>query len=302
MYHRVIDDKRAPLTNSTPGIIVSDRTFEMHMRTLRRNFKPVSLEQLRENVENGTALPTRSCLVTFDDGWLDNYEIAFPILQKYEIPAVVFLPLNFISTDSMFWQEEILMWLTWLLSSREEKKLAQLAKILRSGNTPAELTLENIRSFVTTLKSCPEAQIDKTLKTIRTKLASYDEPPHYNRYMTWSQITEMNAAGISFASHALSHRILCRLPVEKCRNELLTSRAVLQDRLGVPTHAIAYPNGDFDQRVLVETKAAGYTMAFTTHRGLVGQECGPLAIPRMNIHDNNSRNEALFMCTCVNLF
>ena len=75
-YHRVIDDERAPLTNSHPGIVVSDDIFEMHMQTLRRRFNPISLHELQAHIEQRTILPERSCLVTFDDGWLDNYEIA----------------------------------------------------------------------------------------------------------------------------------------------------------------------------------------------------------------------------------
>ena len=129
-YHRVIDKQRTPLTNSHPGIIVSDDVFEMHMRTLRHRFNPISLQELQTHLETRTVLPERSCLVTFDDGWLDNYEIAFPILQKYGIPAVIFLPVSYISGDSMFWQEEIRMLLSRMLSSDDKEQLAKVAKIL----------------------------------------------------------------------------------------------------------------------------------------------------------------------------
>jgi len=72
MYHRVINDRQAPLTNSNPGIIVSERSFDMQMETLRRYFNPVSLDEFQADIEGNVALPPRSCLVTFDDGWLDN--------------------------------------------------------------------------------------------------------------------------------------------------------------------------------------------------------------------------------------
>jgi peptidoglycan/xylan/chitin deacetylase (PgdA/CDA1 family) len=301
-YHRVIDDERAPLTNSHRGIIVSDDIFEKHMRTLRQRFNPISLHELQAHMEQSTNLPERSCLVTFDDGWLDNYEIAFPILQKYEIPAVIFLPVNYVSGDSMFWQEEIRMMLTRMLSSDDEKQLAKLIKILEPERTFRKPTKEDIRSYVAKLKNLSDAEIDLALELVRGEFGSHDESPHYNRYLTWEQILEMQAAGITFASHAQSHRRLCGLSDAQCRTELVTSRTILEERLGHPVRAIAYPNGDYDERVMKEAKKAGYSMAFSTRGGFVQQSCNSLAIPRNNIHNDNAGTEAQFMCACARLF
>ena len=301
-YHRVIDDERAPLTNSHPGIVVSNDVFEMHMRTLRRRFNPISLHELQAHIEQKTILPERSCLVTFDDGWLDNYEIAFPILQKYEIPAVIFLPVNYVSGDSMFWQEEIRMMLSKMLSSDDEEQLAKLVKILESERTFREPTDADIRSYVVKLKALSDAEINRALEFIRSEFGSQAESPHYNRYLTWEQVLEMQAAGITFASHALSHRILCGLSDAQCRTELVTSQTILEERLGNPVRAIAYPNGDYDERVMREAKKAGYSMAFSTRGGFVQSSCNPLAIPRNNIHNNSTKIEAQFMCACARLF
>ena len=300
-YHRVLDDERAPLTNSHPGIVVSDSVFEMHMRVLRQHFNPISLDEFQAHLEQKAILPERSCLVTFDDGWLDNYEIAFPIIQKYKIPAVIFLPVNYISGDSMFWQEEIQMMLSRMLSSDDEEQRAKLVKILESERTFREPTNADIRSYVVKLKSLSDTEINRVLGIIRNEFGSYDESPHYNRYLTWDQVLEMQAAGITFASHALSHRKLCGLSDAQCRNELAASRAFLEERLGHPVRAIAYPNGDYDERVIGEAKKTGYSMAFSTCCGFVQSSCNPLAIPRINIHNDNARIEAQFMCACARL-
>lgn len=301
-YHRVIDDERALLTNSHPGIVVSDIVFEMHMRTLRRRFNPISLHEFQTHIVQRAALPERSCLVTFDDGWIDNYEIAFPILQKYEIPAVIFLPVNFISSDAMFWQEEMRMILTRMLSSDDEMQLAKLIKILESESTFRKPTNEDIRSYVEKLKDLSDGEIDLALELVRREFGSRDESPHYDRYLAWEQVLEMQAAGITFASHALSHRRLCGLSDAQCRTELVTSQTILEERLGHPVRAIAYPNGDYDERVMKEAKKAGYSMAFSTRGGFVQPSCNSLAVPRNNIHNNNARTEAQFMCTCARLF
>jgi peptidoglycan/xylan/chitin deacetylase (PgdA/CDA1 family) len=301
-YHRVISEELAPLANSSPGIVVSEGTFEMHMRTLRRHFTPISLAEFQEHLVHNTALPRRSCLVTFDDGWLDNYEVAFPILKKYKIPATIFLPTDYISSDSMFWQEEVLMRLTNFLTSEENSDPALLSKILDNFTNAGAIDIETIRDFVIDLKRFPDDRINEVLEELRGHDNTDSTASHCNRYLTWEQISEMSAAGITFGSHTLSHRILCRLSDEQCRSELLGSRSELQNRLALPVRAIAYPNGDHDERVICETKAAGYTLAFTTNHDLAGRNVDPFAVPRVNIHENNAGSEARFMCACVGLF
>lgn len=301
-YHRVIDKGRRKQTNSTAGIIVSERLFDMQMRSLQRHLHPISLDDFQAHVESGKPLPPRSCLVTFDDGWLDNYEIALPILKKHEIPATVFLPTNFISNDRTFWQEEMMKWLTALLRSGRKDSRARLAETLNTGKAPSSLTTWDLRDYVTNLKSQTYKEIFQKLEDVRSELGQDKAPPHYDRHMTWAQVLEMQDAGISFASHAMSHQILCRLSGAECRRELVSSRAVLEDKLGKSVRALAYPNGDHDISVMQQARTAGYAIAFSTHSGLFDRKSNPLSIPRMNIHNNNSRNTALFLCRCLNLF
>lgn len=300
-YHRVIDEQRRPRPDSNPGIIVSADTFDMQMRALRDHLNPVSLADFHAHVEHGKPLPPKSCLVTFDDGWLDNYEVAFPILQKYKIPAVVFIPLDYIDNNIMFWQEEMLMWLTTLLSAGDADSLQRLASLLNKRESDASITIHDIRAHVVAMKDSSDDVITEALQSLRQELGKNGEPAHYNRYLNWQQVKEMRTAGIDFASHALSHRILCRMSDERCREELQQSRTLLEQQLGEPVRAIAYPNGDHDERVMRKTREAGYTLAFATTSGLYSQADEPLSIPRMNVHENNSRDKALFLCATINL-
>ena len=89
---------------------------------------------------------------------------------------------------------------------------------------------------------------------------------------------------------------------ERCRQELRQSRTQLEAELGEPIRAIAYPNGDHDEQVMRETRDAGYALAFATTSGLYNRHADPLSIPRMNVHENNSRDKALFLCATINLF
>lgn len=300
-YHRVLDNTRADMANSNSGIVVSEEVFDMHMRTVRREFNPISLSEFRFHVESGTPMPPRSCLVTFDDGWLDNYEVAFPILKKYQIPAVIFLPVSYISSSKMFWQEEVLMRLSLMRLEGDGKSLERLKSILNREKTSREPTNEDIERFVIELKSLDYEQLEIELESIRAISDAGVDSPHYNRYLSWEQVAEMRDAGIEFASHGMSHRILSSLSEPQCRDELEQSREALKERFGQEVTAIAYPNGDYDERVLRETARAGYTLAFTTRPGFVNSQSDALQIPRINLHNGNSGTEARFICACARI-
>jgi len=81
------------------------------------------------------------------------------------------------------------------------------------------------------------------------------------RCLRWPQLQELAAAGWEIGSHTCSHPHLSTLGDEDLRRELQTSRAVIEDRLGIPCHTLAYPYGDHDERVVEETEAAGYHWA-----------------------------------------
>jgi len=102
MYHHVetTDNYRA---NS-----VSPENFERHMAYLRdHGFKVLSFEDLVRLTREGRRPPRKSAVITFDDGYADNYELAYAILKKFNFPAIIFVPTDFINTDGYLSWEQI---------------------------------------------------------------------------------------------------------------------------------------------------------------------------------------------------
>jgi len=90
MYHSVM-----PSAIKGNALIVSTKTFERQMRFLKeKNYSVISLEQAAACISQGKRLPPRAIVLTFDDGYEDNYRYAFPILKKYGLPATVFMIVN----------------------------------------------------------------------------------------------------------------------------------------------------------------------------------------------------------------
>ena len=298
-YHRVIADEMLESSHSSPGIIVRKDVFEKHLKIINNYLNPISIEQLQEYVAEKKPFPDRSCLLTFDDGWLDNYETAYPILKQYRVPAVIFLPFNYISNNLMFWQEELLLRLTHLLGSDNPNDCEFVKDLTATAHTPNNMQL---REYVSKIKTKDYQDIDAVLELVRSRSKDNAMPVHYNRYMSWEQIIEMQRSGISFGSHSLSHRILTRIPREECTKELNNSKALLEAALGAPVTSIAYPNGDHDEQVEHLAKQAGYTLGFTTERGYTEHDTNALTVPRINIHNNSSDNKAMFLCTIMGIF
>lgn len=102
MYHRVLPEPLFSETFSHPGIIVTPDTFARHLEVLRRYFHPLTLEEFQECIELGHPFPRGACLITFDDGWIDNHEHALPLLRERGIPAVVFTATSLSILRSVF--------------------------------------------------------------------------------------------------------------------------------------------------------------------------------------------------------
>ena len=96
MYHRVLPEDRAAQSFSHPGIVVTPATFERQMALLKREFRPLSLQDFLGHMEARIPFPDGACLVTFDDGWIDNHDYALPILRRHGVPAVVFVATDYI--------------------------------------------------------------------------------------------------------------------------------------------------------------------------------------------------------------
>ena len=107
MYHRVLTEDAEARSWSHPGIVVRAATFANQIAVVRRHFTPLTVDAFVGHLRDGRPFPPGACLVTFDDGWLDTGTVAWPILRDAQVPAVVFLPSDYIGTGAMFWQERL---------------------------------------------------------------------------------------------------------------------------------------------------------------------------------------------------
>ena len=271
VYHRVanpgeIGELDPDLIDATPA------EFDAQMAYLRANFHPIGLEELLAAQRGEAPLPAGSALVTFDDGYRDNCEQAFPILKRHGMRAIFFVTTGHVSERRLFWWERIA-----LLVRRSRGQRIELAFPVRRQldiSTP-EAKKRTVWHLNRIVKDAFALDVDRFLDELAVACDVRFTPEEERALadgalMTWDDVRTMRREGMGIGSHTRDHRVLQTLPAEHLARELRDSRAQLERELGEPITTIAYPVGKSIQSLPAVRQAvadAGYELGFTTEPG-----------------------------------
>jgi peptidoglycan/xylan/chitin deacetylase (PgdA/CDA1 family) len=271
-YHRVLPTfNESTFSFDTELISANQSDFDWQMAYVARHFEPVSCQQVVNAIEGGKPLPKRAMMVTFDDGYLDNYEVAFPILKKQGVPALFFVSTGYVGTDEIFWFDQLVYCL--LHTQVAHFELDALNQTITPGPNRIE-RIAKAHQLLRLIKYLPNTQRLEVLEQIKTRSQVTLLPEHriQAQAMTWAHIQEMAKAGMEFGSHSVTHPILATIhDPQKLSFELEQSKSDLEAHLGQPILSIAYPVGNFNalnNQVLKATQQAGYRLGFTYQKGL----------------------------------
>ncbi len=255
-YHRVVEDFSASAETFIPSLLISIKMLEQHLDWLGRRYHFVDLNEIGSRIENGDI--GRSIAITFDDGYRDFYELAFPLLQRKGIPSALFVVTNLPDTNQVQTHD--------LLYQLLRRFPGGLRKIISAVPLPA---LNGPGAFEST-RACIEALSGAELAKLIADLSTSDpearETLGDSVSVTWEQIARMRRAGVTIGSHTRSHVLLPNESESTAREEALISRRELQERLQIPINHFAYPSGAFDDASVLAVAAAGYKYAFGTCR------------------------------------
>jgi peptidoglycan/xylan/chitin deacetylase (PgdA/CDA1 family) len=305
-YHRVLPEQELVRSFSTDAIVVTPETFRRHMQVLRRSFNPLTAEQFSAALASGQ-WPARACIVTFDDGWLDNLQYALPVLEETGVPAVLFIATDYIGTERCFWQETLARYLAAAATVPERSTpLFTELGIPHVLELPPAQARAATRTMIDSLKSQPQAQLDALLARVHSLLQQWqvDLPQnHPDRFLSWSQVKQLSDGGVvTIASHCCSHTPLTKLDAAAVREELQRSRLVIHERIGIDTRDMAYPNGDHDSNIAAAVRDSGYRTAFTTNRGHVVAAANAFTLKRINIHEHGTATPGSFLARLAGIF
>lgn len=269
--HRVLPQGAFRSSSSHAAMLMQEHTFARLLEHLAASCKVLSLDQFLDGAEAGLASSHPRCLLTFDDGWTDNFATAFPLLRSVGLPATVFLTVGYIEGRCFPWVESL------IAACHAD---ASLTCRVQGGLGTADLD-----ASIERLKHMPAADRDQVLQELLPARAAVPSP--VDRMMTWEQIQEMSNQGITFGGHSLTHPLLVYESDDTLERETRGCRAVLEDKLGRKVRGFAYPNGDWDARVRQAVVRAGFDCAFVTQSGWHHPGSDRFTIRRITLHERS---------------
>lgn len=295
---------------------VSAETFRRQLEFLSSRYKIIPLSDMVRILKSRDTKTGRFASITFDDGWKDNITVAYPILKRMSVPAMIYLTTDFIETGRTFW----FLRLTRLLSSfnPDISDLANRIVQLASGDgmpmdlDPNQLTdasgLLDIEKVMLKVKHLSPDSIDRLLDELEKSLHAEGHEELEDMIMSWEDARAADPSIIRFGSHGCSHKILTHVNDEIVRYELTRSKKIIEDRLDSEIDSFAYPNGNNDERVRRLTADAGYSHAVATKEAPPPKELDLYRLQRISMHEGLTESSSgefskdLFAAALARLF
>jgi peptidoglycan/xylan/chitin deacetylase (PgdA/CDA1 family) len=284
-YHRVVDLDAAGFDTFGPNVSATPAAFAAQMDFIRRRFNVVCARDVTAWLDGKGSLPPHPALITFDDGYRDNFDHALPILCQRNMPALVFLTTNHIGQAEPFYWD--LMAYCFQHTSRDDADLPLLGwQQWRDEQSRTAI----MRRWLAALKAVPEEEKREAVRQLPEALGvSVPKDAFAGLCLSWDQVRVMAAAGVDMGAHTQSHPVLTRVSLEQARREAAGSKARIEAEIGRPVTTFAYPNGlpaDFNPALQAMLTQVGFRAAFTLVPGperLAEVRREPMAIRRIFI-------------------
>ncbi|MGH8915050.1 MAG: polysaccharide deacetylase family protein, partial [Acidimicrobiia bacterium] len=234
-YHRVLESVEPGLF---PDVVsASPAMFEQHLDMMGDGYRFVAIEDVVAWLQGGTPLPSQALLLTFDDGYRDNYDTVFPILRRRGVPAAFFVATGHMDTGELLWwdlataliseatgtEADLPMWGPTALPGADERTTLARRWVSAAKDLPNEARLEALDALARSVEVAPAT---------RPSVA-----------MSWDHAREMGDSGMTLGGHTRSHPILSRMSPADARRDIAEGLQRMKEELGRDVVAFAYPNG-----------------------------------------------------------
>jgi peptidoglycan/xylan/chitin deacetylase (PgdA/CDA1 family) len=256
--------------------VLTEANFVALMQFIAEHFRTITIDEFLNPRTRSSDVP--ECLVTFDDGWDDNYTVAYPILRRMGIPGVIFVATGLVGSVGLFWVEQLRA--SCVDASVFEAVQQKVAPLI--GNSPQSVTMDQA---IEGLKRLPAER----RRQILAEFLEQQQGPRseVDSMLSWRNISEMGRDGIEIGSHTDTHPLLPYEENDCIRRELSVSKQKIEDCVGVSARVFAYPNGNWNPTVLEHVRETGYSAAFTTRSGWFQRGGDLYTVPRILLHDGN---------------
>ena len=281
-YHSIKQDPASFDQTIGHAIIHSAPCFARQMELVSREYHPVSLDDILAFLQGRTSLPRRPVAVTFDDGFLDNMEIAAPILNRYGLSATFFVTVGFIGSPHAPWYCR-------LRNAFKTTRRIEFRHPNGRGCFQLRVPCEARAGFLAASEFFARHTGDQQEQFVRQIEESLEVSPVSGEglMMQWDHVRALRAAGHSIGSHTVSHPNLAQIAGDQANYELYESRSRLAAELGEPVLHFSYPNPIIQPHWTPATSElvakTGYQTAVVSDSGPVQMRSDPLSLSRVPV-------------------
>lgn len=254
-----------------PWTQIPCKVFDKQIRYISERYNVVSLKQVVDAMPSGAELPKNPAVITFDDGYKNNYTAALPILQKYRLPATIFVTPGYVDSENILPLDEAYL----IVIKAKNSNPISLPEIDLGPlffETERDL-LESYQRLVERLKYTPRKLQAEYLDILRELLGRHDvgNTAHLRedfRLLSWDDVRAMLETGlVDIGAHTLSHQILTLLRPDEAAKEIVESKSIIQEHIRRDVSLFAYPNGteaDYNDLHIDCLRKHGFICSLTT--------------------------------------
>lgn len=303
MYHRVAEVDSDPWS-----LCVTPQHFAEHLEVLRKHTRPMRLQQLTQALQDGKC-PHRSVVITFDDGYADNLYNAKPLLERYNIPATVFMTTGAVGHEREFWWDELERLLLqpgtlpetlhlssngsnyqWVLGeaahySEDAYQRHRCWYVDEEQDDPSPRHFL-YRSLWQLLRPILEGERRKVLDELVAWAGAEPASRPTHRSLTLAEVFTLGQGElIEVGSHTVTHPSLSALSAASQRDEIQRSKARLEEIIGHPVISFAYPHGDYTAETAAFVREAGFACACSSVADVIWRRTDRFQLPRVVVED-----------------
>lgn len=283
-FHRVLPADLRRLY-PMPGLAVTPEELRWLLEYFTRHYRCGSLSQTTEEWLGDDISTLPLLAVTFDDGQLDNYEYARPVLSKLGLRASFYVPAAHIDNAAPLWHDRLAFSSAHVMAQKGGGR--KLCELFGLEAEPSKQEL--ISAMVKSVKRLSADERDRRIRAVECFVDGAPMPA-WAAMMGWPEIETLANEGHEIGSHSMTHPILPQCDDGELEYEVAGSRALIQKRLNMDVLSFCYPNGSYDARVVQSVRKAGYATAVTTLPGINRTEFSPLQLHRFDMHPDHVRS------------
>ncbi len=282
LYHRVCN-----YTSDPQLLCVTPENFESHIRFLKQNYTVLDIEEWKNNILNHKKFKPNSVVITFDDGYEDNFSQALPILEKYKVQVLFYICTGNINTDKEFWWDELERLLLFDPVNKTSLKI-EIKGIKREVGLNKSERETLYSDLLPVLRSMRPEDRNAILKDLILQTGNSSTRATH-RSMTWEEVKKMSASGSTvIGAHTLNHPSLAVLSVKEQQEEIGESKRILEEKIGKPVEHFSYPFGtklDYTDDTIRLCRELQFKIVSANYPYIAHSHSDPFQVPRFLVRD-----------------